>query len=986
VEYTGDGATLPFAVPFKFLVKTDLVVVLRTILTGVDVVQTIYTHYTVLGAGDTSGTVTFVTAPPSTQRVVIYNDPPLTQLVDYLAGDSFPAETHEQALDRLTLQQKRTRELVERTPNLLEGDLDDGTGTFDANLNRIKNLGAPVDLTDAATKTYVAAEINNAGLSIPTGLIATGSSTSRSLADRWGSVTNVKDFGAVGDGATDDTAAILAAIAACTDEETLYMPDGIYKTTATVDFRYKHLDASTARIVGYHSDIIAILGNTWLENNGPSQNIQRVTRDVIDLDTPDVQVLGAKGQVITVDFCNYIQFYADTDGVLAEGIFYSTFWLKYANKVELTTNPSPSGSLTQFINENTFHINRAQHILVSGTYPHNHNYFHGMALEGTYDPGGGTVVPLIDCQVGRSNYFLRVRNEGILGVIFARGVTDCIVERGWVSASHHYDDENREILVNNGDMCGIRHAFDKWVPPHLLVGFDYQSLTLSGGRYNVAGVSNLTINTKNITATGTFTQIYESPMLPCIEGQNAFEFLVTGWVEGTFTAAQADNANNQIDYGTARHGYQDNYGPIRLTTTDTFPVGLATDVDYWINVVDKHKIQFLDAYAGSLVTFSTDGVGTATLNNPGIRGQLTGYDSTGAEITRTGSSPTFTSTEVTHATEQVDFGSAHQFIDSDGPVRLTTTDTLPAGLFIDTDYWINVVSSDVIQFLDAHDGAVVSITSDGAGTQTIDIRDVVYSGAPERQFGAQGSTVNYSGGRAFYVLNTSTAWVKLTVKSGGKGAAFSGFYFAARGIEVEAERGMLTTAFPTHEEKFSGTVTFTSSDATPTVATGRTFITAGSTAITDFDDGVDGQIITVRAHGAITLTDSANLQLDGNVNFVMAADDTVTLANIGGTNWYETGRSVNAQTVFTGSTTHTFGTIGGYGLSRHSVTCTGATVGMFVEVALDSQAALGVNAHKILLTGHVVTGGNSVEVVAYNFTAAGVTLASGTLSVRAYNN
>ena len=81
VEYTGDGATLPFAVPFKFLVKTDLVVVLRTILTGVDVVQSIYTHYTVTGAGDANGTVTFVTAPPSTQKVVIYNDPPLTQLV-----------------------------------------------------------------------------------------------------------------------------------------------------------------------------------------------------------------------------------------------------------------------------------------------------------------------------------------------------------------------------------------------------------------------------------------------------------------------------------------------------------------------------------------------------------------------------------------------------------------------------------------------------------------------------------------------------------------------------------------------------------------------------------------------------------------------------------------------------------------------------------------------------------------------------------------
>jgi hypothetical protein len=216
VEFTGDGATLPFAVPYKFLDKTDLVVVLRTIATGVEAVQTIYTHYTVLGAGLASGTVTFVTAPPATQKVVIYNDPPLTQLVDYISGGTFPAETHEEALDRLTIQQKRTREIATRTPSLGNSDTD-GSGAYDANNNDIDSVGvltatkvtgltAPTATTDATTKTYVDAEINNAGLTTPTGLIATGGVTSRTLADRWGDVASIKDFGAaVGDGSTDDT-------------------------------------------------------------------------------------------------------------------------------------------------------------------------------------------------------------------------------------------------------------------------------------------------------------------------------------------------------------------------------------------------------------------------------------------------------------------------------------------------------------------------------------------------------------------------------------------------------------------------------------------------------------------------------------------------------------------------------------------------------------------------------------------------------------
>ena len=43
---------------------------------------------------------------------------------------------------------------------------------------------------------------------------ATGSTTARTLANRFADVVNVKDFGAVGDGVADDTAAFSAACAA----------------------------------------------------------------------------------------------------------------------------------------------------------------------------------------------------------------------------------------------------------------------------------------------------------------------------------------------------------------------------------------------------------------------------------------------------------------------------------------------------------------------------------------------------------------------------------------------------------------------------------------------------------------------------------------------------------------------------------------------------------------------------------------------------
>jgi hypothetical protein len=200
---------------------------------------------------------------------------------------------------------------------------------------------------------------------------------------------------------------------------------------------------------------------------------------------------------------------------------------------------------------------------------------------------------------------------------------------------------------------------------------------------------------------------------------------------------------------------------------------------------------------------------------------------------------------------------------------------------------------------------------------------------------------------------------------------YEGVHYQAAGI---VSAGNYPTA-PNH------TVTFTALDATPTVATGRTFITAGSTAITNFDDGVDGQTITVRAHGAITLTDSATLQLRGGADFVMAADDTVTLANIGGSNWYETGRTTSAF----GSIIHTFGSLASWATSTVSVTCTGATAGMMVDVGLSSQGAA-TNPGFILLTGHVPTAGGSVLVSLVNTHGSPNVVGSGTLTVRAYSN
>jgi hypothetical protein len=65
---------------------------------------------------------------------------------------------------------------------------------------------------------------------------ATGSTTARTLANRFADVVNVKDFGAVGDGVADDTTAIQAGInyLESLNGGILYFPQGTYRITSTL--------------------------------------------------------------------------------------------------------------------------------------------------------------------------------------------------------------------------------------------------------------------------------------------------------------------------------------------------------------------------------------------------------------------------------------------------------------------------------------------------------------------------------------------------------------------------------------------------------------------------------------------------------------------------------------------------------------------------------------------------------------------------------
>jgi hypothetical protein len=117
-SYSGNGSTTVFAYAFKIFAEADLKVIVRS-STGTETTKTLNSDYTVSGVGVTSGgNVTFGSAPASGETVLIRREAALTQTTDYTANDPFPAEDHENALDKLTFHTQQQQEELDRAIKL----------------------------------------------------------------------------------------------------------------------------------------------------------------------------------------------------------------------------------------------------------------------------------------------------------------------------------------------------------------------------------------------------------------------------------------------------------------------------------------------------------------------------------------------------------------------------------------------------------------------------------------------------------------------------------------------------------------------------------------------------------------------------------------------------------------------------------------------------------------------------------------------------
>ena len=143
-RHIASGSNTDFPFTFYIRANDNLVVNLNSVK------QTEGADYNLINVTPAGGTVRFLAPPFLNSAIVIYRETPVSQETDYDPYDPFPAETHEAALDKLTLIAQENRVLgITSLPLNVSGLFWDALGL------RIQNGADPINRFDYATKNYV---------------------------------------------------------------------------------------------------------------------------------------------------------------------------------------------------------------------------------------------------------------------------------------------------------------------------------------------------------------------------------------------------------------------------------------------------------------------------------------------------------------------------------------------------------------------------------------------------------------------------------------------------------------------------------------------------------------------------------------------------------------------------------------------------------------------------------------------------------------
>jgi Pectate lyase superfamily protein len=214
IQYSGDGSRTTFGFPFPVLASDDLLVFVN---------DTPATGFAISGLTDPAGgEIDFIDPPAAGASVTLLRRTEGIRETEFVDGGPFRASAINAELDRIMMLIQENREEHNRAlrGRPIETATDFCLPPAMERANRLLGF-------DSAGRPMVFGETELPSSGDASGVLVTssGGTTARALGEHLATLVNVRDFGAMGDGATDDAAAFQAAIAtALTSSSSVYVP------------------------------------------------------------------------------------------------------------------------------------------------------------------------------------------------------------------------------------------------------------------------------------------------------------------------------------------------------------------------------------------------------------------------------------------------------------------------------------------------------------------------------------------------------------------------------------------------------------------------------------------------------------------------------------------------------------------------------------------------------------------------------------------